>query len=288
MANLKKFTRAQIGAMLAHYNRSREDGSRVRHGNESIDPTKTDLNYNLHDRGDSLTDRQFIEHRTTALGALKRKDVNVMATWVLTLPEGLKTASEATQRRFFEEAYAFMLKRYGAENIVSAQVHMDETSPHLHFAFIPVVYDRNKKIFKVSAKEALDRGELRRFHPDLSEYMRKAFGRDVGILTNYGVGKNDKPHTKTIAELKQANQELSDKNMLLSMTRDSLQHEVQGLQTQVEELREQAGLLKRLQAEIEALRGFMRSLTFNTGKTALEAYETFRKRTARSRDDEAR
>jgi hypothetical protein len=59
---------------------------------------------------------------------------------------------------------------------------MDETTPHVHFAFVPVVRDKKKDILKVSAKEAIDKWELQRFHKDLSNHMEGVFGRDIGIL----------------------------------------------------------------------------------------------------------
>jgi predicted nucleic acid-binding Zn-ribbon protein len=59
---------------------------------------------------------------------------------------------------------------------------MDEVTPHIHFAFVPIVRDKKKDILKVSAKEAVNRYELQRFHGDLSGYMENIFGRDIGIL----------------------------------------------------------------------------------------------------------
>ncbi|MBD2790567.1 plasmid recombination protein, partial [Xenorhabdus sp. DI] len=76
----------------------------------------------------------------------------------VTLPENLKGISEKEQRKFFEKTYEFLTNRYGGEkNVLSANVHMDETTPHMHFAFMPVVWDEKKQREKVSAKEVLTR-----------------------------------------------------------------------------------------------------------------------------------
>ena len=55
-------------------------------------------------------------------------------------PEAYTAArlDERMQELFFEETYAFLSERYGAQNVISAYVHLDERSPHMHFAFVPV------------------------------------------------------------------------------------------------------------------------------------------------------
>lgn len=172
MAHMKKFTRAACGHMFNHYDRREENI-----GNENLDPERTHLNYNLAPVRESQGD--FIRQRCSEIRMLNRKDVNVMVTWVLTAPADLP---ETDRRQFFQAGYDFMSARYGGEkNIVSAYVHMDEVSPHMHFAFVPVVTDKKRGGEKLSAHEAIDRKDLLAFHKDLSRYMERVFGRDVGI-----------------------------------------------------------------------------------------------------------
>ena len=45
-------------------------------------------------------------------------------------------------KQFFELSYKFLSERYGEQNVISAYVHMDETTPHMHFLFIPIVDDK--------------------------------------------------------------------------------------------------------------------------------------------------
>ena len=52
---------------------------------------------------------------------------------------------------------------------MAAVVHYDETTPHLHYAFVPVVFDNKKSRYKVSAKEVLTRHDLQTFHDDLDQ-----------------------------------------------------------------------------------------------------------------------
>ena len=50
-------------------------------------------------------------------------------------------------KRYFEECFKFMTeyKGIGKENILSAVVHLDEETPHMHPVYIPVVNSKDKK-----------------------------------------------------------------------------------------------------------------------------------------------
>lgn len=195
MAHLMKANRGSIGGLSRHFERYKnEQGKYLKFGNQDIDTSKTHLNYNLAEDKNQL---EFIKKRTGEVKCLNRKDVNVMASWVITLPE--KIESEEERELFFQESYKFLENEYGKENVISSYVHLDETTPHMHFSFIPVVYDEMKKEYKVSAKELINRQHLQDFHPNLERYMNKVFGRDIGILNEM-----TKEGNKSIKELKEA------------------------------------------------------------------------------------
>ena len=166
MAHVAKYTAAAVGHMTNHYGRSSDDG--VKRSNENIDPKRTHLNYNL------APDREggqvaFLQRRLSQVKVQKRADVNVLYDWVVTLPQGNYTPDQ--ERAFFQKSYDFLSAQYGASNVVSAYVHMDESQPHLHFAFIPVVPDRRRGGEKVSAKECITRANLNSFHSDFQSYL---------------------------------------------------------------------------------------------------------------------
>lgn len=194
MAHYMKFNRASCGHMWKHYERAKdENGEYVKFGSPDIDTSRTHQNYNL---GPTHMNGQggFVKERCSEVKMQNRKDVNVMCSWVVTAPKEIQ-ADEA--EKFFRETYKFLSDKYGKENVISAYVHMDEVSPHMHFAFVPVVEDKKKNILKVSAKEAVTKRDLETFHLQFSNYMEKIFGRDVGVLneaTKYG--------NKSIKELK--------------------------------------------------------------------------------------
>ena len=65
--------------------------------------------------------------------------------------EFFENIGEEETRRYFETAYKFVtqFKNLGEEYILSAKVHMDEETPHMHLVFIPVVHTTDKKGNKV-------------------------------------------------------------------------------------------------------------------------------------------
>ncbi len=194
MAHLMKSTRGATGGLTRHFERYKnEQGEYLKFGNQEIDIEKTHLNYNLAEEKNQL---EFIKNRTNEVRCLNRKDVNVMASWVVTLPEKIKTDED--QKLFFEESYKFLENEYGKENVISSYVHLDETTPHMHFAFVPVVTDKKRGDLKVSAKELITRKHLQDFHPRLDEHMEKVFGRSIDILN-----EATKEGNKSIKELKE-------------------------------------------------------------------------------------
>ena len=189
MAHLEKYTAAATGHMVAHYDRTHSSST------SNIDESRTALNYDLAAADQPLPALDFLHKRMSEIKVLKRANINVMCDWVITAPESL-TPEELPL--FFNECYKFLNNRYGKENVITAPVHMDETSPHIHYAFVPVVTDKKKGIPKLSAKECITRKDLNTFHPDLTKHMTAVFGRDIGILNGATAGGN-----KTIKQLKQ-------------------------------------------------------------------------------------
>ncbi|MCM6832407.1 plasmid recombination protein, partial [Leuconostoc mesenteroides] len=153
------------------------------HTNKEIDVSKTYLNQELMTDGSDMLSR--FNARLNDVYCMKRDDVKALATWIVTLPEELAEASYEQQSAFFEATTNFLNERYGQENTVAAVVHYDETTPHLHYAFVPVVFDDKKSRYKVSAKEVLTRHDLQTFHEDLEQHLKKVLPfYEQGILNH--------------------------------------------------------------------------------------------------------
>jgi plasmid recombination enzyme len=194
MAHVMKLTKGALGHMLKHYERAKDqEGNYVKFGNQDINTALSGMNYNLAPKRD-ITQGEFIKKRCQEVYCMNRKDVNVCCSWIVTAPKDLK---ENDLPNFFAKTYDFLQNRYGKDNVVSAYVHMDETTPHIHFAFVPVTYDKKKERYKVSAFEVITKKDLQSFHSDLEKYINKELGYEIAILN--GATKDG---NKSIQELK--------------------------------------------------------------------------------------
>ena len=211
MAHLEKFKASQVVAVSKHDSRVQGDGTS--HSNESIDDSRTHLNYNLASSEQPLSATDFLKERLSECKVLKRADVNVMCSWAVTLPKDF----EGDERKFFKESYDFLCKRYGQENVVSAWVHRDENQPHLHFKFIPVTQGKDGD--KVSAKDVVNRSDLRSFHTDLQTHLENALQCPCNVLN----GATDNGN-KTIQQLKAEG---------LQAQNEALQNEIKAVQKEL-------------------------------------------------------
>ena len=131
-------------ALSAHHERTKDSYA----SNPDINLSRTAQNFHL------VTPRwsyeQEIKHRIQTAGCRVRKDsVKFVDTLVTVSPEFAK-AHEAEMPEYFRRAFDFLKERVGEENIISAVVHMDEKTPHMHLCFVPLTMDK-----RLSAKEIL-------------------------------------------------------------------------------------------------------------------------------------
>lgn len=198
MAHLKKNTRGAVPGLAVHFERKTDH-----HTNKEIDVSKTYLNQDLMADGSDMLSR--FNERLNDVYCMKRDDVKALSTWIVTLPEELAEAPYEQQSAFFEATTNFLNERYGQENAVAAVVHYDETTPHLHYAFVPVVFDDKKSRYKVSAKEVLTRHDLQSFHEDLDQDLKKVLPfYEQGILNHKTLP------FENVAEIKKYNDQFND------------------------------------------------------------------------------
>lgn len=241
MANFDKWGRGGAGHLLKHFERAKElnketgEMEYVKFGNRDIDPSRTHLNYNLApERPEGQY--QFIKNRCSEVYCLGRKDVNVLCSWIVTAPETLDPAKED---EFFRATYKTLADNYGEENVVSAYVHKDESGrSHMHFAFIPIVFDEKKERFTVNAKKCVTRKDLKNFHPWLEQELERRLGYHVDIIN-----EATKDGNKTVSQLKRE-RELAKQRELAKKTAEAAQ-----------ELRETQDKVKVAREELKAVSG---------------------------------
>lgn len=171
MAHIEKYQASALGNMLGHYERRAE----IENGYErdNIDPSRTPENYNLCERPDPLG---FVDERIAALDLKRapRKDAVRMVDTVVTLP----ATYHGDTREFMEAVKDTLDGIFGADNCAGAWVHMDEKTPHMHYASVPVTEDG-----RLSAKSLLTRTFMKRFHDRLEEGVCERLGIERAGLT---------------------------------------------------------------------------------------------------------
>lgn len=143
--------------------------------NPQIDKSKTYLNY--HTMPYEKKYLSFIDERIKRLSP-KRKikdDAVLITSFILgSDKEFFDRITAEQQKQFFADCAEFFSERYGKENVISAVVHLDESTPHLHFNLMPVTDGR------LCAKELFDRKALRDLQTDFYEVVGKRYGLERG------------------------------------------------------------------------------------------------------------
>lgn len=216
MAHKLKCNATQSVAMFGHYDRTRyeEHKKKVDGGNDNkgytLPNNRTKLNYNLASDLQPLAQADFMKKRVGEVKHINRADVVTSVDWIVTLPEDVHKEDE---RAFFEASFEFLCGRYGAQNVISAYVHKDEVTPHLHFAFVPV--QMTKVGEKLCAKNVVTQKDLKSFHGDLSKFVEKRLGYHCSILNGATADGNE-----SIDELKRGTKNVKKEYKYIAKQRD--------------------------------------------------------------------
>ena len=105
-------------------------------------------------------------------GCKARKDsVRMVETLITASPEFFAGKKPGEVRAFFEYALEFLKTKQAAETIVSAVVHVDEKTPHMHLCFVPITADG-----RLSAKDIVgNRKKLTQWQDEYWSYMVKKY-----------------------------------------------------------------------------------------------------------------
>ena len=145
-----KYTMDKLNIIFRHNERKNSAYS-----NKEIDRDKSYKNYSIKKCFKPYT-KMFNEMKKqyNLKGQIK-KNSNIVCEYIITSDkEFFEEIGEEETKRYFETAYKFVAnyKILGEQYIVSAKVHLDETTPHLHLVFLPVVHTLDKKSGKMIDK----------------------------------------------------------------------------------------------------------------------------------------
>lgn len=143
-----RFQKAKSGGVAGRDRHNERKKSEYK-SNPNIDKSKSDQNYHLIEPAGKY--KQCCMDRIQAVGCRTRSNSVIMVeTMITSSPEFMEKLNPAEQRQFFDRAAAFLYEKIGKDNVISAVVHMDEKTPHMHFCFVPITKDD-----RLSAKDVL-------------------------------------------------------------------------------------------------------------------------------------
>ena len=141
----KKYKGPAITPIEAHNERTKEQYA----SNPDIDTNRS--RYNLHLVQPQGRYREEADRMIAAAHCRVRKDsVRVVEALVTASPEFFKDKTNREIKAYFEYALEFLKSKPNAQTFISAVVHMDEKTPHLHLCFVPLTADG-----RLSAKEII-------------------------------------------------------------------------------------------------------------------------------------
>ena len=138
-----KYKGPEIGNIEAHNERTKEKYA----SNPDVDISRSQYNFHLIEPQRKY--RAEAERQIKEAGCRTRSDsVRVVEALVTATPEFFQGKKKSEIRAYFQEALAFLQQNQDPNTIISAVVHMDEKTPHMHLCFVPLTEDG-----RLSAKE---------------------------------------------------------------------------------------------------------------------------------------
>ena len=161
-----KYKGPEIGHIESHNERTKEKYA----SNPDVDTSRSHLNFHL-----VTPQRKYraeAEKQIAEAGCRTRSDsVRVVEALVTASPEFFKGKKKGEIKAYFQEALGFIREHQDPKTIISAVVHMDEKTPHMHLCFVPLTEDK-----RLSAKEIVgNKKKLTQWQDRFWEHMVKKY-----------------------------------------------------------------------------------------------------------------
>lgn len=184
--------------------------------NEDIDLDRTKNNVELVESEKNLYQR--VKDRVDHLkenGSRVQKNSVVMYSNILTVPEAQANIwGEKKTDDYFKACYEFFCEEFGKENVVSAKIHKDETTPHMHLHFVPV----NKENGKLQARVSMNKAKINYIHDELPKFLRQR-----GFEVERASGKTKDKNIEDIHEFKEVKRQLAEKENKMQLLDEKIE-----------------------------------------------------------------
>ena len=191
----EKLTRVEAQRAYIH-NARRSKG----HTNKDIDNTRTHLNFYCK-KNEQTYIKEFdrIKKEYDLKGHIRSNSIILCEMMITSDNEFFDKIGLEETKRYFRESYKFVCnyKNLGEKYIVSAVVHLDETTPHMHLIYIPVIHTKDKEgneIDKICARDFWrGRDSYRDLQNEFHKYITsKGFDLERGLQIEETGAKHQK------------------------------------------------------------------------------------------------
>lgn len=219
---------------------------------KNADPTRTHLNRVLVEYPDGVHGRdEAIAHRLNTAG-IRRKithdQVRVVRVVLSGTHEDMMNIQEKGELdEWCNDSIQWLQATFGKDNVVAAHLHMDEKTPHIHAAVVPIVTGERRKAKKeqtdgkrkyrkktnsvrLCADDLFNRQTLVAYHDNYARVMAK-----YGLQR--GVRGSEARHTTTMQyyrDLKKKNETLETETRLLQEKKAEAQEELKRAKKEVQ------------------------------------------------------
>lgn len=243
---------------------------------ENADPARTHLNrYNLVEYPDGITGlAAAVEHRISNAGITRKisdRQVRCLNLVMTSDNEGMqKIIDSGKLDEWIADNIKWARDTFGGDNVVGAALHMDERTPHLHIAVVPIVTaERKKKAREATAKkryrtkaanrprlcadDIMERGKMSRYQDIYAEAMAK-YGLERGIRGSEARHIGQLEYYRDCMVMKKGLEEdignLSIEKRKLDKEKKSLESKVENLECRTTALDSRKKMLTQVNEEI--------------------------------------
>lgn len=172
VVHMMKIKSGAVGGIQSHNNREHEPKT-----NPDVDMSRSEDNYDLIPCDNY---KRSIKEKLSNLvesSRAVRKDAVVVCNFIVTSDNETMEALRADrQREFFQDSVKWFSDRYGADRVLNATVHMDETTPHLHIGVMPITQDG-----RLSAKAIFTKTEMKAIQTEFARDVGEKYGLERGV-----------------------------------------------------------------------------------------------------------
>lgn len=246
VVHMMKIKSGAVGGIQSHNNREHEPKT-----NPDVDMSRSEDNYDLISCDNY---KRSIKEKLSNLvesSRAVRKDAVVVCNFIVTSDnETMNALGADRQREFFQDSVKWFSDRYGADRVLNATVHMDETTPHLHIGVMPITQDG-----RLSAKAIFTKTEMKAIQTEFARDVGEKYGLERGIEGSERTHLSE-ARFKEQKALEMANEHgaiAQELHVLAEDCKQELSEATRSLETVKQELSTMQDRKDTLQGEIERL-----------------------------------